>query len=130
VGTVEAGEILTLSAPAGTTLRLQNPFQGELISCPHLWLRAPAPPMPPAPATALKGIFGELPENALLELVSPPAQGEPQLSMPFRLSIGSFMCRHEATYQAASGNSLFAFVIAGAFELEGRLLHEKDGLAL
>ncbi|WP_165699302.1 pirin family protein [Hymenobacter jejuensis] len=24
----------------------------------------------------------------------------------------------------------FAFVVAGAFEVEGRLLHERDGLAL
>lgn len=128
VGTVEAGEVITLSAPAGTGLRLQNPFEGELISFLHLWLRAPAPLTPPAPAIALKGVFGELPENTLLELVSLRAQDQP--NMPFKLSLGRFMGRQEATYQVAAGHSLFAFVIAGAFELEGRLLHEKDGLAL
>ena len=131
-GTVEAGEVVTLSAPAGTELRLRNPCEGELISFLHLWVRATAPLVPPAPATALKGVFGELLENELLELVSTHAQDQPptQPHLPFKLSIGHFMGRHEATYQVATGNSLFAFVIAGAFELEGRLLHEKDGLAL
>ena len=51
-------------------------------------------------------------------------------ALPFALRLGRFMGREEAVYKVQPGNQLFAFVVAGAFELEGRLLHEKDGLAL
>lgn len=132
-GTVEAEEVLTLSAPADTVLRLRNPFADELITFLHLWVRATAPLTPLAPAVGQKTVFdGELLANQLCELVSVRTQNEPpaQPNLPFILSLGRFMGRHEAVYKVAPGNSLFAFVIAGAFELEGRLLHEKDGVAL
>jgi redox-sensitive bicupin YhaK (pirin superfamily) len=52
-------------------------------------------------------------------------------SLPFTVSIGKFSGRAETTYKLTSENSgLFVFVIEGAFELEGRLLHARDGLAL
>jgi redox-sensitive bicupin YhaK (pirin superfamily) len=129
-GTVEAEEIVTLWAQAGTQLRLRNLFTDELVSLLHLWVRATAPRTPPAPAAGLKMSFSEQQlENQLCELVGPHLQNELP-NLPFRLSLGRFMGRHETVYNMASGNNLFAFIIAGAFELEGRLLHEKDGLAL
>ena len=128
-GTVEVEEALTLSAPAGTVLRLRNPFADELISFLHLWVRTAKPLLPATSAVGLKTVFeAQMLENQLRELVSTHTAGEPEL--PFRLSLGRFMGRREAVYKVAPGNSLFAFVIAGAFELEGRLLHEKDGVAL
>ena len=132
-GTVEAEEILTLSMPTGTLLRLQNPFADELISFLHVWVRATKPLTPLAPAVGLKTVFdGELLENHLCELVSVRTQEQPltQPNLPFILSLGRFMGRQETVYSVAPENSLFAFIIAGAFELEGRLMHEKDGVAL
>ncbi|MGI4743634.1 MAG: hypothetical protein ACRYG7_51435 [Janthinobacterium lividum] len=32
--------------------------------------------------------------------------------------------------RSAVGPAVFAFVLAGAFEVAGQLMHEKDGLAL
>jgi redox-sensitive bicupin YhaK (pirin superfamily) len=126
-GTVEAEEMVTLAVPAGTPLRLRNPFADELVSLLHLWVRAPAPLGAPAGLTS--AFDAQALENRLCELVDAPAQRTlPHL--PFSLSLGRFAGRHEAVYKVAPGNTLFAFVIAGAFELEGRLLHEKDGLAL
>lgn len=130
-GSVEVGAALTLSAPAGTLLRLRNPYEDELISCLHIWVRAAAPLTPPA--TGLLTVFEELRENELLELVSVRAQGQSatQPHLPFILSLGRFMGRQEAMYKVAQkGNQLVAFVLAGAFELESRLLHEKDAVAL
>jgi hypothetical protein len=126
-GTVEAEELVTLSVPAGTALRLRNPFADELVSLLHLWVRAPAPL--PAAAALPAAFSAQALANQLCELVGAPAQGAGQ-PLPFGLSLGRFAGRREAVYEAAPGNTLFAFVIAGAFELEGRLLHEKDGLAL
>ncbi len=132
-GTVEAEELATIAASAGTTLTLRNPFADELISFLHLWMRAPAPLAGPPLATATITVFdGQLLESQLRELVSACPADYPLSApaLPFRLSLGRFMGRQEAVYKVAPGNSLFAFVIAGAFEVEGRLLHEKDGLAL
>jgi redox-sensitive bicupin YhaK (pirin superfamily) len=133
IGTVEVGAVLTLSVPAGTRLRLHNPYADELISCLHLWVRASAPLTPLAPAAGLQTVFEELRENELLELVGARAQDAPptQPDLPFSLSLGRFMGRQEAAYTLAQpGNQLVAFVLAGAFELESRLLHEKDSLVL
>jgi len=128
--TVEVEETLTLPAPAGTVLRLRNPFADELVSFLHLWVRATVLLAPLAP---VKTVFeAQMLENKLCELVGarPQNQALAQLPLPFRLSLGRFMGRQEAVCQVAAGNSLFAFVIAGAFELQGRLLHKKDGVAL
>jgi len=129
-GNVEVGAVLTISAPAGTQLRLRNPYGSELINFLHVWVRAAAPLT--APATSLTTVFGELPENELLELVSARLQDQPPApTLPFTLSLGHFMGRQEAVYSLAQPeNRVVAFVLAGAFELESRLLHEKDALGL
>ena len=130
-GSVEVGAVLTIAAPAGTLLRLRNPYEGELISCLHLWVQAAA--QLTAPATGTTTAFGELRENELLVLAGTRLQDQAPvgLGLPFMLSLGRFMGRQEAVYNLAQHeNQLMAFVLAGAFELEGRLLHEKDGLAL
>lgn len=134
-GTAEAEQLVSLAMPAGTTLRLRNPFaKEELVSILHLWLQAP--PLPTR-AVALTTTFGTRlaeRENELVELVGfAPVLGQAAActrALPFALSLGRFAGRHEAVYKVVPGNTLFAFVIGGAFELEGRLLHEKDGLAL
>jgi redox-sensitive bicupin YhaK (pirin superfamily) len=128
---VEVGAVLTIAVPAGTLLRLRNPYEDELISCLHLWVQAAVPLT--APATGVTTVFGELRENELIALVGECSQNQiPAGSgVPFTLSLGRFMGRQEAVYNLAQHeNQLVAFVLAGAFELEGRLLHEKDGLAL
>lgn len=48
----------------------------------------------------------------------------------FKGITGIFDGRGETVYTPQPGNGLFAFVISGAFEIEGRLLEERDALAL
>lgn len=52
-------------------------------------------------------------------------------NLPFYIGIGKLAGREEIEYAPGkSGNGVFVFVIQGAFEVQHRLLHERDGLAL
>jgi len=130
-GTVEAlfnaevlptavGQVHVLTLPAGSTLRLRNPYPSNVINLLHLWLRADEPVL-----TAESVVFSfEDIANRLAPLLPTTA------GLPFTLSLGRFAGRQEATHALAAGQLFFGFVLAGAFEVEGRLLHEKDGLGL
>jgi hypothetical protein len=121
---VDVGQVLLLTVPAGDKLQLSNPYDTELISVLHLWLRVDE--LVAAPAAQSFAFATEALENQLAEIIAPAtAAGVPGLA----LSLGRFAGRREAIYKLR-GSRCFAFVLAGAFELEGRLLHEKDGLAL
>ena len=106
-GIADVEQVLVLPLPAGSTLHLHNPYPDAIITFLHLWLAAEAP----APAPQLVAYsFGQL-ENTLAALV-------PLGPLPFRLHLGRFEGRHEAMHTVqAPGNSVFAFVLAGAFEL-------------
>ncbi len=72
----------------------------------------------------LFGFDFEKNQNQLIEIIS-------SSKLPFKLSAGIFTGREEAVYELKHLHSKFyCFVIDGAFEIEGRLLHARDGLAL
>jgi len=123
--TIEVGEVRVVTVPAGTTLCLANPYQTELVSCLHIWLLAEVPT-----AHIAQQVFPfdlQATENQLAEAVSFGASQHGA----FSLSLGQFAGRREAVYHLQRpGTQFFAFVLAGAFEMEGRLLHAQDGLAL
>jgi redox-sensitive bicupin YhaK (pirin superfamily) len=120
--TVGVEEALVLTLPAGSVLHIQNPFETELVSFLHLWILADAPVS--AVASRRAQFSFKTSPNQLLPLALGSA-------LPLRVSIGRFAGRHEAVYQLNNPESgIFVFVLAGAFEVEGRLMHEKDGLAL
>lgn len=119
---VEVEEIWVGTVPAGGTLHLLNPYETDLVSCLHVWVKAG-----PVPAGSQTLAFeAAQPTNQLLELL-PDSSG----ALPCRASLGRFAGRAEAEYHLHQpGAGFFAFVLAGAFEIAGRLLHAKDGLAL
>jgi quercetin 2,3-dioxygenase len=64
-------------------------------------------------------------------VASPLIQLNEDGSGPLKLSIGNFAGRQEVNYRLRSTTSfLFTHVLAGAFEVEGRLLEVGDGLFL
>jgi hypothetical protein len=120
--TVGVEETLMLTLPAGSLLQVKNPFETELVSFLHVWLLADAPVL--AVATEHAGFRFATSPNALIPLVSAA------LLLPLAASIGQFAGRREDVYQPSSPEaSIYAFVLTGAFEMEGRLMHEKDGNA-
>ena len=121
--TVGVEELRVVAVPANGSLRLTNPYETDLISFLHIWLLADEPLVS---ASEQLFPFALETENQLVEVVAPAA--EPSYS--FSVSIGRFAGRGEALYRPRPGATFFAFVLSGAFELEGRLLHERDGLAL
>jgi quercetin 2,3-dioxygenase len=118
---VEVEQVQVLTLPAGATLQLRNPYPNDLICLLHLWVRADvaAPAIGPAASFAFAGLANRL---------APPLPAT--AGLPFALSLGCFAGRREATYALAPGRLFFGCVLAGAFEVEGRLLHAQDGLAL
>ncbi|GAB2848889.1 pirin family protein [Hymenobacter ruber] len=122
--TVDVEEITVLTLPAGSTLYVRNPYDTELVSFLHLWQLADAPA---AASNEQRDSFNSAAIQNQLARLLPAAV----CSLPFTVSLGRFDGRQEAVYQLENpANSLFVFVLAGAFEVESRLLHEKDGLAL
>lgn len=119
---VDVGEVKIVRVAAGEQITIRNPFEIYNINF----------------ICAQFAIGGEIyqdynyhhqfdlenQENMLLPLLHDD-------TLPFSINIGRFDGRKDALYQLQnSKSSLFAFVISGAFELQGRLLHERDGLAL
>lgn len=126
--TVGVEEVLVLTLPAGSILHVKNPFETELVSFLHLWVLADAPV---SAVAARRAAFSfEASPNQLVPLAPVPAAPAAR-PLPLSVSIGRFAGRQEAVYHVQTPDSgLFTFVLAGAFEIEGRLMHEKDGLAL
>lgn len=121
---VAVEEMYLLAVPAGGTAHFANPYAADPVAFLHVWLAADAAEMLPGHRFSFAAAHLA---NQLLELV-PGAPGAPH---PFRASLGRFAGRAEAVYSLPRpGARFFAFVLAGAFEVAGRLLHARDGLAL
>jgi redox-sensitive bicupin YhaK (pirin superfamily) len=123
--TVDVEETLMLTLPAGSVLTVKNPYAEEIISLLHVWLLAGAP------VSTFSHHRAEFSFEAKAELLKPLAPMPCANGLPVAVSLGRFAGREEAVYQPSLSESrFFAFVLAGAFEVQGRLMHEKDGLAL
>lgn len=120
---IDVGEVFVGCAVAGERLELTNLYKSDWINYIYFQIKD-NDAINPLRDTVFKFDFARCP-NQLIDLV--PTIG----THPFRLHIGIFEGRVDALYQLKNSNSLFyAFVLAGAFELQGRLMHERDGLAL
>lgn len=126
---VDVAQLYVLSATAGSTVQFINPYETELISFLHLWLRAPAGT---EAAQVLAFDLDSYPNQlvAATPIPAEPPSGALPSTWPFEVQLGRFAGRTETTCAVPEGSFFFTFVLAGAFELAGRLLHAGDGLAL
>lgn len=117
---VDAGQSYTCFAKAGSTIELTNPYEDHWINFLYLQICTDNS----SPYKSLTAFdFGET-RNQLIDIFKDD-------ELPFALHIGMFSGRGETLYHTRSLESrFFAFVVTGAFELQGRLLHERDSLAL
>lgn len=116
----DAGQAYVYFAQAGSTVELSNPYADHWINFFYLQIRTNN-------SSVYKCLidfdFGQT-RNQLIDIFKDD-------DLPFALHIGLFTGRSETLYHTCSCESrLFAFVVTGAFELQGRLLHERDSLAL
>jgi quercetin 2,3-dioxygenase len=125
---VDVEEVLISELPANSSVKIRNPYESEVIHFLHIWIKA-GTATASAAARVLPFRFTS-PDNPLAEIIFPDSAHEGR-QLPFSVSIGRFGGRQEAVYRLKSKAScFFAYVLAGAFECEGRLLHQNDGLAL
>lgn len=117
---IEPGQILVVPVAAGYAYQLTNPYPADWINL--LWVEIETNNLPQTDALMFNFDI-EHTANCLVPAITDEA-------LPFAAHIGRFGGRQEAVYPVKPGHQLFAFVLAGAFELQNRLLHERDGLAL
>ncbi|MBD1391758.1 pirin family protein [Mucilaginibacter glaciei] len=117
---IDVGEVVVRFARIGQIIELRNPYDTDWIN--FLYLQIKADHMPEQVNYQFRFDLETSPDK-LIDITCS--------TLPFALQIGMFAGRNEALYQIKENFTLlYAFVIAGAFELQGRLLHERDGLAL
>ncbi|MDJ1467062.1 pirin family protein [Xanthocytophaga flava] len=121
---ISAGQIYVTSLSEGTSYQLINPFEkDEIVICLHMWLTKLTKTTDIAEPT--EQITFNLDEtNQLLPLIAVTTK-------PYQCYIGKYDGRVKGEYTLTNNrNGIYVFVITGAFEVQDRLLHAKDALAL
>lgn len=120
-----AGQVQVAYIEKGTVFEITNPFKEETVNFLQIWIRADKKMVPSYCVSTYD--VNEF-QNNLIK-ISPQRLAD--IVLPFNVSIGKFAGRGETVYPTKEDNKAsLLFVLAGAFETEGRLLHERDGLAL
>lgn len=120
-----AGQAMLIRVQAGAALVFKNPFQEDPVNYLEMWFRADAMEIRPGSETFT---YPDVNEN-INRFV--PAIGHTDTGLPFAIAVGKFSGRGDTVYKSSMPSSVtFLFVLEGAFEAEGRLLHARDGLAL
>lgn len=117
--TIIAGQALTAALEGGTAFVVTNPYPEALVNFLQLWVKAPG-------VQHTTGIREYPFDISLLK----NSFATKELAPGIKLRLGKFEGRKKTLVNFNSGKTVFAFAIEGAFELEERLLHARDGLAL
>jgi len=122
---INAGELLMINLPCRESFEISNPYENDLVN--FLQIRIQSGIDTPGTTPLLFRFNLAENKNQLLDINN---TGNIVASYPY-CSIGQFDGREEAVYRMKnSRHGLFVFVIEGAFEVQGRLLHPRDALAL
>lgn len=118
---VETGQVQILNLEKGEVLEISNPYKDDVIN--YLQIGIKNEDYFFNKNTSFNFDFEKNP-NHLIEVIN---DGK----LPFKLSTGIFAGRQETVYKMENpANSFYTFIIDGAFEIKGRLMHARDGLAL
>ncbi|MEO7211980.1 hypothetical protein [Mucilaginibacter sp.] len=117
----DAGEVLVVPMEKGTEFKIANPYPANWVNYIRIEIKS-------------DDLNARIAESFTFDLEQFPNQLIPVVGHPgcaFKMLIGRFGGREEVVYRPVGKTSkVFSFVISGAFELQNRLLHEQDGLAL
>ena len=118
---IEAGECQLYAVPANTTFQIGNPYENELVNYLQIWFYNKPDEDDNGPQVISFDIVND--RNQLVPI--------PFNNSPYKFYIGKYAGREESIYKMSDArNGLFVFVLEGAFEVQYRLLHPRDGLAL
>lgn len=119
---IEAGECQVYAMPGNTTFHIGNPYDNELVNFLQVWFYNTAVEEEDnGPQVISFDIV-----NNRNQLVPIPVD-----NTPFKFGMGKYAGREESIYKLSDArNGVFVFVVEGAFEVQYRLLHPRDGLAL
>lgn len=117
---VAAGQVLTTGLQTEDYFTIHNPFPDCLVNFLQVWIKAHTIHLSTSAIEQSFDLTNN--KNSFTSML---------LASGIHLHIGKFSGRQKAMINLTNNNSTcFAFVIEGAFELEERLLHARDGLAL
>ena len=126
--TIDVGQVYIKYVPAGYGFQLSNVYDDQQINFLYLEFAGDHFPADRGIAQLYEFNFDGR-QNQLINVTAPEVSSITVL--PFNLHIGMFDGRGETLYSMSNRDNLFfAFTIAGAFEVQGRLMHQRDGLAL
>lgn len=122
---VVAGQAQVISTNKDIEVEIKNPFREDIVNFLQILVKAEKPALE-------KGVF-QCTYDDVNRYRNKPVLVFPCFdhSLNFSMHIGKFSGRGEATYTLQqTSKGFFGFVLDGVFEVEGRLLHARDGLAL
>jgi len=115
---LETRQVQLLSLEKGEVLEISNPFKNDVSNYLHLGMTNDFVFF----KDQLFSFDFEKNPNKLIDIIF-------GYKYPFKLSAGIFTDREKGNYKLQEkSNSLFTFIIDGAFEIEGRLVHARDGV--
>jgi hypothetical protein len=124
---ITAGQAQVIVAGKDTDIEVKNPFRNEPVNFLHILLKSDKPSLSKAIYLSTYDDVNRC-RNRMVRLF--PGISD-NMSSVFSMQIGKFSGRGEAIYTVKQNSKgFFGFVLDGAFEVEGRLLHARDGLAL
>lgn len=118
-----AGQTLMLEKTAATSFTLTNIFEEALVNVVVIAFKTNEEYQLPSGFIYSYDVT-ERPNGLVRTLTG-------RYELPATVCVGKFGGRAETTYSLSNEQKrVFVFVLTGAFEVEGRLLHARDGLAL
>jgi redox-sensitive bicupin YhaK (pirin superfamily) len=118
---IEAGECQLYAAPVNTTFQIGNPYDYELVNFLQIWFYNKQVETDDGPQVISFDIVNN--RNQWVPI--------PFNNSPYKFGIGKYAGREKSIYKLSDArNGLFFFVVEGTFEVQYRLLHPRDGLAL
>ncbi len=115
---IEVGKSVMIFHKESSFFKLQNPYPDATISYLIIAIKSDE-----QHASSPSFLDIDLSKPNQLDIITNQA-------VPFKIGVGRFKGRGENEYALSPSSTLYAFVLSGVFEIDGRLLHERDGIAL
>ncbi|MDQ8004457.1 MAG: hypothetical protein REI64_06615 [Pedobacter sp.] len=115
---VEVGKSLLVYLDKNAYIQLKNRYQKETIN--YLMIALSSDEIPQRSLTVSNIDLSQV--NHLQTITS--------ASLTFKIGIGRYKNSGNTKYVVNSISTLYCFVLAGSFEIDGRMLNDRDGIAL